>query len=1348
VVWLALGALLGLCGLMPTARFSAAQTIPIRLAGEASSLVGVEISLPIEIDMSARAEKVGSVALTLRWNAAVLRFVGGSNGTFGDLRVNEDSLAVGALKLVGVNAAGAGGRVVLGVGRFLPLVADTTTFQLSVTELYAAGTFADLLPNVVATNRAYCPALGRFADLDGDQTAGSRDALLALSHAVGRDISGIGNAALGDVDGDGLTGARDALVILSAAVGLDVTGFRVFRVAPGGCATARRPAMAIVPGATTLDLGQQLALIAVATDSTGVGVATTDVVWASSDPTVAAVDANGLVTAVGAGTASIVGSRIGGARATAVITVARRRVHWVDALAFAAAEEQLGSAELPFATIQRAVDFARPGDTVRVRSGRYQEMVTISRSVVVEGDTTGGRPRPFVASPGGYQPRSFVINAVGRVELHRLRLDTVWNPINVLSADTVVVRHLDLRSSCSGGVGINVSDAGVVRIERSMLVGSGGDFALNCYASNGVYASAARVLAVDSSLIADFRDDGVYLADVDSLFVRGSEIRNNYGYGFYYYYGYYADRSLAMVFTRNRMTQNEYGHVYADYYYYAGRRGVRSAAFDHNVYVGGGYDGITIYGDTGITVVTMVADSFRIRAGGWMNLHSFDSLLVDSVVVAEMDDYAYIEGGRIAIVKNSKFLELTGRAMYMGAYPRDSMHVDVRNTEFRGPEVTSCDRCGDAIDISDPVSVVMENVTGVNLDVFFSSYDASVTARNVTLEHVWDGFYVSCGATRVTRSTFTDVYYAIDSYGCDPTDSLVVDSVSLSRSYYAIESDDLHVRVTNSSFQDTQYQVLYHDCGSVRWINNTMANDPAFGYGEGIYAYGCGATDSLIVKRSTFAGQSYGALYANYMPAIVDSNSFADSDENIDLSSAAAIVRDNLIERPRYNDGIDLDSDGYGSLLVQRNTVMCAGADQNEGISAEVNGLDTAVVADNVISGCPGASMWFYATSGGLVEASRNSITLPDTAQYGVRLLGDVSGLARIGSNTISGKARYGSIRLEGAMARVRVDSNTVTGGIQAGIYAYGSIDTLAIRANVIQNHGSGTCCVYQSAAIMLDGSQANDVSALVQGNRITRTTNGIVIRRSGSTDTVTVLVDSNTVRGADSMGVWVRYYSKANIRKNAVDSTGINGVRVEQYSGVAPPLVNFNNFTRNLRRAVNKVGGTGTVDATNNWWGDASGPACDTTCGSGDSVSTNVAFSPFLAAPTDAPAPALQFVASALSAPSSGAVSRVAPLAVQPALRTLPARRVEREPAKARSLKPAFQRAPAPDGLDDPMAEADRRQQEQLAAASAAREERVQARSVELAAREARIAERDARRASHRAEAERRRAERRERPQ
>jgi len=197
------------------------------------------------------------------------------------------------------------------------------------------------------------------------------------------------------------------------------------------------------------------------------------------------------------------------------------------------------------------------------------------------------------------------------------------------------------------------------------------------------------VVSVDSSYLAEYGDDAIALYNVDSVWVRGSTIRDNYGYGVYYcslcYYGT-AVASNA-VFSRNRFVQNNYGHVYVD--------NAQTVRFDHNRAVGGGYNGYNIYGDTAVTLVTLLGDSLVTRDyGSWLYLYRFDSLAVDSAVILVRDGYPYINGGRAVSVRDTRFLEVTGDAMNVYPYPQDSTALFLRRVEFRGPDSSACDRCG------------------------------------------------------------------------------------------------------------------------------------------------------------------------------------------------------------------------------------------------------------------------------------------------------------------------------------------------------------------------------------------------------------------------------------------------------------------------------------------------------------------------------------------------------------------------------------------------------------------------------------------------------------------------------
>lgn len=80
-----------------------------------------------------------------------------------------------------------------------------------------------------------CHATGLWGDIDGDGAYNSRDALIALSHAVGLPTTGF-DLSRGDVDNDKIVSSRDALYMLTASIGGYVGGSRIGRAATDRCA--------------------------------------------------------------------------------------------------------------------------------------------------------------------------------------------------------------------------------------------------------------------------------------------------------------------------------------------------------------------------------------------------------------------------------------------------------------------------------------------------------------------------------------------------------------------------------------------------------------------------------------------------------------------------------------------------------------------------------------------------------------------------------------------------------------------------------------------------------------------------------------------------------------------------------------------------------------------------------------------------------------------------------------------------------------------------------------------------------------------------------------------------------
>lgn len=1243
-----------LAALTGAAGMAHAQAIPVTVGGAASSVVGTPFDLPVVIDMRQRADKLGSFALTLRWNPSVLQLVAGVDGQMGALTTNDDSMPQGVVKFTAANPAGLGGLITVALGRFKPLVTDTTTFRVSVSELYAAGTFADLLPSVASVNRGYCPARGRYGDVAGssgppDGVIDSKDALVALMSAVGLNVSSF-DIGLADVDASGAVDPRDALLILSYAVGLDVSAFRLNVLAPGSaCAAAGGAAFALTPGAVTILAGQQVQYLALGTDSTGAAIGTPNVSWTSSAAGVATVDSLGHVVGVASGSALITARRDSTVMGTANVTVvASRKVHWVDALA-AHSMNQLGTTGLPFGTIQQAINFAGAGDTVRVRSGRYPEADSIAKRLVIQGDTSGGGSRPVIAGNLGY---GLTLTGGPRVDVRDVVFDTLYQAITATGVDTLRVRNVDIRSASSAAFGVYADSIGALRIEQSRFLGRG---RLYSYSDDAVYVGrAAGLVVIDSTRISDYGYDAVYVNQADSMLVRGSWIHDNSGYGVDLE-APDSSRGSHAGFVRNRFSQNAYGHVYVDIY--------AAAHFDHNVLSGTGYGGITLYGYSQ-SRATLHGDSITSNNGEWISAYNGDSLFADSLAVRGSGYYyGYLDYIRAAVVRDSRFANVTDYAIEASGTSTDTMRLVLRNVAFDGGDPSVCKQCGEGVD-GYYVNLDADSVTSQNLDyVVYNDY-GNAALGHVTSTYDYEVAENDCGSMVVNNVTVTGSYYGVQGYGCAPADSLVVNQLASSGSWYGVYASSVRSVVQNSSFDSAQYAVYSYD-GPVT-VQNVQVTNP-----------------------------TYRAFY--------------------------------------------LYSYGLGSETVSGSSVTCdaAGSTSVSAFQMGGSGTDSLVAKNNTITNCQyGIGMY----NGAYNEIRGNTITLSSSGTTGAEAYADTTTV--IVGNTVTGPATagaiwgsYGNAAVPGTL--VRVDSNVVINPSRLGIGVNGA-KTLLVRDNRIDSLRAGSCCFNTRIAGIVLLSQASDAqSASVLRNRITGSVgSGIVLTRATG-DTVTILVDSNTVKGADSVGIWVDNYATARLRKNAIDSTGLDAVRVSNTNRGVPPLLAQNNFTRSKGYGLNNATAN-TVTATNNWWGDAKGPSgsLGDQTSTGDSVSTLVTFNPWLSLKASTLTPAPVWLASPLvramparptaTASRLGASARVS--------RAEP--RARRAPPHAQAVEPTVSRSPSrprsPSGAPVPatVRDADARHLTDLAARQQALAQHVAERAARRTALERRREAEDAARA------------------
>jgi hypothetical protein len=577
---------------------------------------------------------------------------------------------------------------------------------------------------------------------------------------------------------------------------------------------------------------------------------------------------------------------------------------------------------------------------------------------------------------------------------------------------------------------------------------------------------------------------------------------------------------------------------------------------------------------------------------------------------------------------------------------------------------------------------------------------------------------------------------------------LVVDRSRFVTGYNAIEwdGDDGPATITRSTFHNVEYGIEGY-CGDFVVRHDTLTADPGYDAYRGIYFDGCGPS-TAVVDSVSVEGYDYGFELYDLQQGTVTNSRFSGGYYGLELNYGSYTVADNVISDVRYY-GIYSYVGTNGRVLLERNSVDCGTMYVADGIYTDGFGADTAILRENVVINCRSDGLGTY---NALAEIRNNTVTMPAPyGEYGIWVWNPDS-LVRVVGNTVTGKARYGSIHAYNGRA-VEIDSNAVTGSVEAGIYTR-YIRHVRVRDNLISAHDTLSCCLgEQPGAIIISVGQTVDTASEVRRNRITFSRSaGIVLQRNNSNDTVTVVVDSNAIRGATTSGIYVYGWTNALLRWNAVDSTAVDGVLAQQFTATAtlPVVMSNNNLSRSGRYGVNSLNSARTVNAQSNYWNGPDGPRGfygNPSATSGDSVSQYVDWSNYLTAPasTVTPAPAaLPVIAASPFGPAVRGTPDVrvavatAPTAPVPPARTLRSFTAPPEPLR----RPA-----TPDGIEGAVALDRLFWSERVSALEAARQ-RAEGRAAERAEREAARAERraqlEAERAARQAAIEAQRAARR----
>jgi len=293
-----------------------------------------------------------------------------------------------------------------------------------------------------------------------------------------------------------------------------------------------------------------------------------------------------------------------------------------------------------------------------------------------------------------------------------------------------------------------------------------------------------------------------------------------------------------------------------------------------------------------------------------------------------------------------------------------------------------------------------------------------------------------------------------------------------------------------------------------------------------------------------------------------------------------------------------------------------------------------------------------YANNGAGINCSGSSPTIIDNI---------------IAANTSpAGESEGAGIFCAGAMSSPIITGNTITGNncmYGSGIYCATGASPIIINNNITDNQadstGAGITCYYGASPLIYNNVITNnstiwgggiccltDCSPTIRGNTIsanTATYHGGAIACYYSSSPI---IDSNIISGNSAYyyggGIECWDYCSPTIRHNTIidNTAAYQGGAIRCRDGSAPdidsctiadnsyfgiychsngaPTINYCNITGNSYYAIMNSSPSVTIDAENNWWGDASGPyhPDSNPGGLGDTVSSYVDFVPWLTSP------------------------------------------------------------------------------------------------------------------------------------
>ena len=373
-----------------------------------------------------------------------------------------------------------------------------------------------------------------------------------------------------------------------------------------------------------------------------------------------------------------------------------------------------------------------------------------------------------------------------------------------------------------------------------------------------------------------------------------------------------------------------------------------------------------------------------------------------------------------------------------------------------------------------------------------------------------------------------------------------------------------------------------------------------------------GGVEALSVQNLTLSGVTASGNTSSGLTiawgAIVNDLTITDShfDNNfqgIGISNATTQVNNLTIKNSTISNNIQLGMYILGPVIttfsIQDTTV---GQNGWEGMVIDNGAHLTGLTIDNS-----------HLDSNGRLNAGRgNGIGIAHTGTW-------VNGLT-IQYSTLSNNRNVGMYLTQPSVTNLSLQNTTIAGNAYDGIHVTGStvLNTATLSGGALQNNGgfglvtkSGTGGLPTLTNFTMDG-------VLVSGN------NNSGVGLVGNLNGINSIRNSTFQNSAwEDLDIGVGWLGSPTAVANLSVTSNIflsgrawTGIWVDSTtSGVGTIGIHFNSFDRDGWSVWN-ANGTG-INAENNWWGSASGPGW-VGPGTGDNVSINVDFDPWLCDGTD----------------------------------------------------------------------------------------------------------------------------------